>query len=53
MSIGVLSSGLKWSEHEAGHWTPASAEVKNAWSYNSTPPYVHMVWCLVKYQEQF
>jgi hypothetical protein len=29
------------------------AEVKNAWSYTSTPPYVYMAWCLVKRHEQF
>jgi hypothetical protein len=28
------------------------SEVTSAWSYTSTSPYVCMVWCLVKYQEQ-
>jgi hypothetical protein len=28
----------------AGAWS----EVKNAWSYNSTPQYAFMAWCLVK-----
>jgi len=27
---------------------PFRAEVKNAWSYSSTPQYVIMAWCLVK-----
>jgi hypothetical protein len=37
---------------EADHSPPSRAEVKNAWSYTSIPPYVYMVWCLVKHQEQ-
>jgi len=36
--------------NEADHSPPSSAEVKNAWSYTSTPPYVFMAWCLVKYR---
>jgi hypothetical protein len=39
--------------HEADHSPPSSAEVKNAWSYISTPPYVSMVWCLIKYRIVF
>jgi hypothetical protein len=39
----------------AGAWswplTPSSAEVKNAWSYTSTPQYVSMAWCLVKHRD--
>jgi len=27
--------------------------VKNAWSYNLIPPYVFMVWYLVKYRDTF
>jgi len=26
-----------------------SAEVKNAWSDTSTPPYVLIAWCLIKH----
>jgi hypothetical protein len=44
-----LSLGVKWLEHESDHSPPSSAEVKNAWSYTSTPPYVFMAWCLVKH----
>jgi hypothetical protein len=29
---------------------PSTAEVKKAWSYTSTPPYVFMAWCLNKYR---
>jgi hypothetical protein len=36
-------------EREADHSYPSSAEVKNAWSYTFTLPYVCMAWCLVKH----
>jgi hypothetical protein len=32
---------------------PSSAEIKNAWSYTSTPQYVFMAWCLVKHRDNF
>jgi hypothetical protein len=35
---GALFLGIKWWGHEADHSPPCSAEVKNAWSYTSTPP---------------
>jgi hypothetical protein len=34
---GDLSLGVKPSGREADHSPPSSAEVKNAWSYTSTP----------------
>jgi hypothetical protein len=34
----ALSLGVKRSGREADHSPPASAEVKNAWSYTSVPP---------------
>jgi hypothetical protein len=36
---------------EADHSPPSSAEVKNVWSYTSTPQYVFMVWSLVKHRD--
>jgi hypothetical protein len=30
-----------------------SAEVKNAWSYTSTPQYFFMAWYLVKHRDNF
>jgi hypothetical protein len=33
----VVSPGLKRLEREADHSPPSSSEVKNAWSYTSTP----------------
>jgi hypothetical protein len=34
---GALSMGVKRPGREADHSSPSSAEVKNAWSYTSTP----------------
>jgi hypothetical protein len=36
---------------KAYHSPPSSAEVKNAWSYTSTPQYIFMTWCLVKHRD--
>jgi len=47
---GDISPGAKRLGYEADHLTPYSAEVNNAWTYISTPPYVFMGWCLVKYR---
>jgi hypothetical protein len=35
---GALSLGVTWQGREADHSPQSSAEVKNAWGYNSTPP---------------
>jgi hypothetical protein len=50
---GALSLGVKRPGREADHSPPSSAEVKNAWSYTSTPQYVFMAWCLVKHRDNF
>jgi hypothetical protein len=49
----ALSLGLKWPGDEANHSPPSKAEVRNEWSYNSTPPYVFMAWCLIKQRIHF
>jgi hypothetical protein len=49
---GALSLGLKWSGHEADHSSPSNAQVKNVWTYTSTPQYAFMAWCSVKAQGQ-
>jgi hypothetical protein len=41
------------SGRESHHPPPYSAEVKSAWSYNSTPQYVFMAWCLVQQRYRF
>jgi hypothetical protein len=50
---GALSLGVKRPGREADHSSPSSAEIKNAWSYISTPQYVFMAWCLVKHRDNF
>jgi hypothetical protein len=50
---GELSLGVKRPEREADHSPPSNAEVKNAWSYTSTPHYVFMAWYLVKHRDSF
>jgi hypothetical protein len=49
----TLSLGIKQPGQEANHSPPSSAEVKNAWSYTSTPQYVFIAWCLVKHRDNF
>jgi hypothetical protein len=53
--IGTTGSflGSKELEREADHSPPSNAEVKNAWSYTSTPQYAFMAWCLVKHRDNF
>jgi len=38
---------------EADHSPPYSGDVKNAWSYTSTPQHVFKAWYLVKYRDNF
>jgi hypothetical protein len=45
---GAISLGVKRPVREADHTPPSSAEVKNAWSYTSSPQYAFMAWCSVK-----
>jgi hypothetical protein len=45
---GALFLGVKRPGREADHSTPSSADVKNAWSYTSTPQYAFMALCSVK-----
>jgi hypothetical protein len=50
---GALSLSVKRPGREADHSSPSNAEVKNAWSYTSTPTYVFMEWCLVRNRDDF
>jgi hypothetical protein len=45
---GAFYLGIKCPEREADYSPPSSAEVKDAWSYNSPPQYASMAWCTVK-----
>jgi hypothetical protein len=49
----TLSRGVRREGREADHSSPSSAEVKNVWTYTSTPQYVFLAWCLVKYRDNF
>jgi hypothetical protein len=53
MGSGVLSSGVRRQGREVNPFLPSSAEVKNAWSYTSIPPYVFMAWCILKHRDNF
>jgi hypothetical protein len=44
----ALTSGVKQLGREVDHSPPYTAEVKTAWSYTSTPPYIFMAWYLIK-----
>jgi hypothetical protein len=50
MSTRGSFPGVKRPGREVDH-SPSSAEVKNVWSYTSTPQYTFMVWCSVKEKE--
>jgi hypothetical protein len=45
---GALFLGVKRSGREGDYSPPSSAEIKNAWSYTSTPQYAFMAWCSIK-----
>jgi hypothetical protein len=45
----VMNIQGKRPRHEADHWPPSNADVKNMGSYTSTLPYVFMAWCLTKH----
>jgi hypothetical protein len=40
MDTGAFSTGVKRQGCEADHSSPTSVEVKKAWIYTSTPPYI-------------
>jgi hypothetical protein len=42
-----------FTKARADHSPPSSVEVKNAWSYTSTPQYAFMAWCSVKHRDNF
>jgi len=42
--LGSSFPRVKRLGREADHSSPYSTEDKNAWSYNSTPPYVFVAW---------
>jgi hypothetical protein len=48
----TLSLEVRRPGREADHLPPSSADVKNRWSYTSTPQHAFMVWRSVKAQGQ-
>jgi hypothetical protein len=50
---GALYPGIKRPGREGDRLRPSSAELKNVWSYISTPQYVFIAWCLVKHRDNF
>jgi hypothetical protein len=44
---------VKQLGYEADYSPPPSSEVKNSWSYASTPSYVFMTWSLIKHKDNF
>jgi hypothetical protein len=51
-SGGGSLMGVKRPGREGYHSHPSSAEIRNAWSYTSTPQYIFMA-CLVKHRNKF
>jgi hypothetical protein len=43
----VLSLGVKRRRRDADHSPPSSADIKNTFTYTSTPTYVFMAYCLI------
>jgi hypothetical protein len=46
----AVSTGAERPRREVDHSSPSNAEVKNAWSYTFTPPYVFTACCLIKHR---
>jgi hypothetical protein len=49
----ALSPAVNRPGCEADHSSSSAAEVKNARSYNSTPAYLFLSWCLIKHRDKF
>jgi hypothetical protein len=43
--------GVKRERREDGHPLPPGAEIKNARSSTSTPPYAYILWCLFRLRD--
>jgi len=42
LGTGVLFQGVKWPGYKVNHSAPSTAEVRNEWSYVSSPhTYLH------------
>jgi hypothetical protein len=50
---GAVFLGVKEPVHKTDHSPQSTAEVKNAWSYTITPPYVFRLWCIIMNRENY
>jgi hypothetical protein len=53
LTPGALPSGLKRTGPKAMLPPPSNTEVKHAWSYTSTLPYVFIAWCLMRHRDSY
>jgi hypothetical protein len=44
---------VKWTDSEADHSLPYTAEIKRQWSYTSTPSYILITWSLLSTRHNF
>jgi hypothetical protein len=51
--LEALSPGVKQLVGCEAFYSPSTAEIKNAWIYTATPPYVFMIWYVVKHRDNF
>lgn len=49
--LRALFPGVKRPGHEPDCLPPSSIEVRKVWSSNSIPPYIVIVWCLIKHSD--
>jgi hypothetical protein len=58
-ALGSTPSSIQWvlevkhQGRKANLSVPLSAEVKNEWSYISTPPHAFMLLCVIKHRDDF
>jgi len=53
VATGGSFLAVKRPGRETDHSPPSCTEVKNAWSYTCTPPYVFEACCLIKHRDNF
>jgi hypothetical protein len=53
MGTGDIILGVRGQRREVDQSSPSSAEVKNAWSYTFTPPYIFTESYLIKHRYTF
>jgi hypothetical protein len=46
----AFSQGIKWPERGNDHSPILINDIRNTWSYTSIPPYILIVYCLIKHR---